>query len=287
MQGFKFQGKITTDNQGFDQLARFYHKASKLRDQWFDLNFDSVSWIDANLSPILMAMVYKLRNPNNLSFFIDYHALHRDLNVLKRNGLARHIVHPKHKKRFPKSDERNSTIPFKAVNLNNVDEFVTYIESSFLKHRGLENVKHEHKNKLQESYCEIFNNAEIHANTTAPVIACGQYFPQEAELKFTLVDLGEGFLKKIAQHTKGNEAIQKPEDAISWAVKGGTTKPDAPGGNGLKKIMQYCWKNGGELHIVSDGCYWAFKNKSIDTSKLTHPFTGATIHLIFRYLNTG
>ena len=40
MQGFKFQGKITTDNQGFDQLARFYHKASKLRDQWFDLNFD-------------------------------------------------------------------------------------------------------------------------------------------------------------------------------------------------------------------------------------------------------
>lgn len=285
MQGFNFKDQITTNYQGFDQLVSFYHEASRFNQQWYALNFDQLSWIDGNLSALLMAMVYKLRKENNLNFFIDFQALHRDLSVLKRNGLAHHIVPDTYKASFPQYDERDSTIPIKAVKLDDPDEFANYIENNFLKHRGLENVKHEHKNKIKNSYFEIFENAGIHANTSKPVLACGQYFPQEAKLKFTLVDLGEGFLKKIAEFTKENEHIQKPEDAISWAVKGGSTKPDAPGGTGLKGIMQYCLKNGGEMHIVSDGCYWAFRNKSIETCQLNQSFVGATIHLIFRYLN--
>ncbi|HQV77151.1 MAG TPA: hypothetical protein PLJ42_00020 [Chitinophagales bacterium] len=282
MSKFSFKGRLQTDPKGVQQLFDFYKFAKQYSNCWFTIDFEQLEWFDANLSSELLLYCYNLKKNNNLKFFIDYSILKGDLNVLSRNGFAYYVVH--NKEHFKPVDDRETVIPIKAFQPDNVDSFADYIENIFLKQRGLDKIDKDSKDRIKSSYFEIFDNVGIHANTKSPIICCGQHFPVSGELKFTLTDYGDGFLKKIAQHTL-NE-IKSGAEAISWAVKGGSTKPDAiKGGNGLKKIMMYCFKNGGELSIVSDGCFWSLQNKSINSQNLNNCRAGATIHLTFRYLN--
>ena len=115
----------------------------------------------------------------------------------------------------------------------------------------------------------------IHAETEWPIITCGQYFPYQKILKFTLVDFGVGFLKKIFNHTNGT--VNKPHEAIKWAIDGNSTKKNAKGGNGLKKIFFYCYKNNGSIHIITDGCYWV---QTIHNSNLLNSLSGMPIRNI-------
>lgn len=281
MSKFTFKGRIQTNPNGVQQLLDFYHFARQFKNCWFSLDFEQLEWIDANLSSELLLYCHNLKKYNNLKFFIDYAILKGDLNVLQRNGFAYYVVH--NKDNFKPQDSRDTVIPIRAFKPDSADSFSDYIENVLLKQRGLDKINKDSKERIKSSYFEIFDNVGIHANTKTAIICCGQHFPASGELKFTLTDYGDGFLKPIAQHTL-NEIKTSPE-AISWAVKGGSTKPDnIKGGNGLKKIMMYCFKNGGELSIVSDGCFWSFQNKSINTHQLKNMRDGATIHLTFRYL---
>lgn len=283
MESFSLTGKIETDFKSHAQILELFHHANKFRNCWFKIDLTSLTWIDANQSALLLILINHLKKNNGIKFFIDYQTLRNDLNILSRNGFAYHAVHDKNG--FQQYDSRESTVPIKAFKVEDADSFVEYIEGSLLKHRGLEGINSIEKVKVKNSYFEIFDNVGIHSNTSAPVLACGQFYPDAGTLKFTLVDLGDGFLKKISEFTKGNENIVKAKDAITWAVKGGSTKKEARGGTGLKGILSFCMKNGGELHIASDNCYWHFKNKSIDNHEIRKPIRGATIHLVFRFLN--
>ena len=113
------------------------------------------------------------------------------------------------------------------------------IEKDFLHQRGLKKMKFAEREQIISSYLEIFDNVGLHANTREPVFVCGQYFPYQGELKFSLVDLGEGFLKKIAEYTKDTKKISNAADAVSWAINGNSTKKDAKGGTGLKNIFLF------------------------------------------------
>ncbi len=64
-------------------------------------------------------------------------------------------------------------------------------------------------------FLEVFSNIHLHAHTKDPVFACGQYYPSKNLLKFTLVDLGVGFLEPISNFTKNQ--INEAEKAILWA----------------------------------------------------------------------
>jgi tetratricopeptide (TPR) repeat protein len=87
--------------------------------------------------------------------------------------------------------------------------------------------------KGQNSYFEIFDNVGVHANTIEPVITCGQLYPAARTLKFTLVDLGDGFLKKIARFTRGRE-YTRPVCSLAYPLL--PSKPsdrtDRPGQDG-------------------------------------------------------
>lgn len=282
MLSFSLSGYIRTDAKGTQALLDFYLFAKKYNNCWFNLNIENLYWIDANLSALLLRYCHLLKSENKIKFYIDYKSLKGHLNVLSRNGLAHFIVEDK--KYFQPYDNKETTIPVKAFRLDSVDGFVEYIESSLLKHQGLDGIIFEDKDKLKTSYFEIFDNVGQHGRTTYPILACGQYFPNECELKFTIVDSGCGFLKNIAEFTAGTINIKRASDAISWASKGNSTKKKEKGGTGLNKILSYCMKNGGGLHVVSDDCYWAFANRSINTFNIKNNLCGATIHLIFRYL---
>lgn len=280
---YKLEGRIETNYAGMQKLVNFYSFASKHSNCWFNLNIENLYWFDANLSSVLFLYCHLLKKNNKLKFFIDYASLKGDLNVLSRNGFAYYVV--ENKDSFVPYDDRETVIPIKAFKIDDANSFVNYIEQLLVKHRGLGNVKFSDKERIKNSYFEIFDNVGIHANSTTPVFACGQYFPAKNELKFSLTDFGDGFLSKIAKHTVGNENIKHAREAIDWAVKGNSSKENnIKGGNGLKKILTYCFNSGGSLQIVSDDCYWALENRTINTFKVTNHTRGTTIHLIFRYI---
>lgn len=274
---------ISTDYNGFLSLVGFYNYASKYSNCWVSLNFDGVNFIDANLCALLYSMIFQLRSLKNVKTFIDYSSLKRDLNVLNRNGFITHVLNKQFL--FKPYDNRDTTIPLLTMSAKDADGFCNYIESDFLHQRGLSGVALIDKTIIANSYLEIFSNVDLHANTTSPIFVCGQYFPKQGEVKFTLVDLGDGFLKKISEFTQGKENITKAADAINWAINGGSTKKDARGGTGLRNIYKYCLRSGGAMHIASNNCYYSVVNKSVTSFTIPNPFIGTTIHLIFRFIN--
>lgn len=278
---YKFPQEVRTNAAGNQVLANFYKFCCGYSNVWITIDWSGLTYMDANLSAVILAMVYKLKKERGLKFYLNYEDLKGPMNIFWRNGLAHYIYNTGRKP----TDERDSTVPIKAFKIADVDGFANYIEKQLLKHRGVEDVKFADKEKVKNSYFEIFNNIEIHAQTNMPIFACGQLFPQQNKLIFTLVDLGVGFLKNIREFTEKNtDKITNAVDAIGWAIKGNSTKTTAAGGTGLKKILFYCMKNNGSFHIVSDNCYWQFDG-SISNTKIANHFVGATIHLIFSYNN--
>jgi len=272
---FTFFDRIETNASGHEKLLSFFHKCKKHKAKPVELDFSGLEWIDANLSAVLAAFCYYLKNQNEVTFFIPYDQLQGPLNVLTRNGLSSLITDSS----LEPDDHKLSTIPVCYFNVDEVDSFAKYITYRFLGHRGAKSVQPENKERIKASYFEIFDNAGTHSETRYPVFTCGQFFPRKQEMKFTLVDLGCGFLSKIASYTQGN--INNAEEAIKWALQGNTTKQNSPGGTGLSDILKYCAENKGSLHIVTDDCYWAFNNGKKISRQLMCKNKGATLHLIF------
>lgn len=271
--------EVETNSIGVSELMKFYAFARQFRYKSVQLNLSAVNTVDANLSALILAIAHKLRAENKVNLFV---LLADHMNVFFRNGLMAHLQGKGNAN--PYEDNRHSTIPLNTFSVDDDAEFCQYLRRDFFGHRGLESLKSTTKVNLSTHYEEIFTNVGLHANTTSPVYSCGQYFPDKNVLKFTLVDVGDGFLKRIAQKTTGQ--VGTDNDAILWALRDLNTTKDiatyGPGGTGLKELKKYCAENNGSLHICSGSGYVNFlKDRSMEHT-LPIPFKGSMVNLIFR-----
>jgi len=128
--------------------------------------------------------------------------------------------------------------------------------------------------RFRESLFEIFENALEHSYTKYGVFACGQHYPKDERLDFTVVDLGIGFHGNI--HKKLG-VLFSPNEAIQWALTGKTTRIGRPGGLGLKLLREFINLNGGRLIIVSDVGYCELSRGNVSTQSLSKPFPGTAL----------
>ena len=158
-------------------------------------------------------------------------------------------------------------------------EFAKYINEKLLAHPSLRLDEGRIYN-IRKHLLEIFANIELHARTSSPIFACGQYYPKSYKLKFTLVDLGVGYLPPIHSFTKG--LVTSSSAAIAWALAGHNTTKVAttPGGLGLKELLTYCQTDAGELHIATGNAYWASTMTASNAAPVL-PFTGTIISIVF------
>jgi len=277
---YKFsQTTIDTNNRGIDELLQFYHFA-KAQPPYtkITLNLSNLTKFDANLSAVLLAINHRIKRQKKYLFVeIPGH-----INVLFRNGFVGHM---QGKGDDPAIfDNRDSTIPLKTFMKSEDESFCSYLKKDFFGQRGLDDVPAQHKTALRSHFEEIFTNVGLHAETEELVYTCGQFFPVEKVLKFSLLDLGVGFLKKIQPVSNGKVTCDR--EAIDWATFGGNSTKDkklhGPGGSGLKDIRDYCSQNSGSLHIVSGTCYWTIVNGKLFSYVLSRPFEGVMVNLIFR-----
>ena len=266
-------GRIKSNATGYKQLIGFYLSCSVHEDCVVSLDFTSVQWLDGNMCALFMAIIHKLNREKKLSFSIDrknYSHIKKHMDLLFSNGFLTDYV------KIPYS---NSAVVLTAFGIDEDQKFLNYISHDLLEHRDLK-ILPEKRAGIEDNFLEVFSNVQLHAATTEPIFACGQYFPAAGSLHFTLVDLGQGYLPEIERFTKG--AVNTAEGAIKWAIEeGNTTKKDAPGGTGLKNLLKFCNETNGLLSIITGDSYWSNNN----TVTAVPVFCGTTIQMIFNCKN--
>jgi len=269
----KFKGSICSDFSGINRLFDFYHQARKFTDITIYLDFYDLKWIDANLCALLHSILYKLNVDNNLKFSADLNFLKDKFNVLFRNGFISNGENV---------DDRQSVITLQAFNSKDKDGFINYIENDLLCNRGMPEFSEDQEDRIIDSLIELFNNIDCHSQSEHPFFVCGQYFPKNRKVVFSMVDLGVGFLPPIQAKTHGE--IMEWSESIKWAlIKNNTSKFDAPGGLGLSDLHSYCQENNGILQIVTGDAFWSSNLSSTDyeCQKIKNCYVGTIINLHF------
>ena len=270
---------LETNHIGIGELMQFYSYAKNFSYTSVTLNISPTNHIDANLSAVILAISHKLKIERKVNLYIE---LGDGKGVFFRNGLISHLQGNGNNNQYP--EDRESTIPLTTFYADEDETYCNYLSNDFFSHRGLDNVPRKIKDALRTHYLEIFTNVGLHANTTHPVFTCGQYFPEKRQLKFTLIDLGDGFLKKIHESTNGQ--VRDDKTAILWATEGINSTKDkilfGPGGTGLKEIKKYCNENNGSLHICSGTGYVNMMSNRTFEYNLRTPFPGSIINIIIR-----
>lgn len=271
----KLEDCLYTDYSGIKQIFNFYHKAAEFYNTTVYIDFYELNWMDANLSALFGAVLHKLTEENKLQFSADLNYVESKLNVLFRNGFLN--------SENINADDQNSTISFRSFDCTDKVGFISYIENDLLQHRGMPNLDSSAKDNIIDSLIEVFCNIQIHAKTNHPFFVCGQFYPKQKKLLFTIVDLGVGFLPAIQQKTEG--AIDCSENAIQWAIqKGNTTKQHKPGGIGLSDLYSYFKETNGNLQIITGDTFWAIEleKTAIPHFKFQNPFVGSILNLFFQ-----
>ena len=270
----KLKGTIATTQYGHQKLISLYRECSGFSDTSIKVCFKDLTWIDANMAALLQAIVRKLERENRLDLVADLTESTKDFRVLFRNGLF--------KLDTLEIPDTGTSIRLKEFFKTDIDTFVQYIESDFLEFPNLA-MDNNSRETIIQSLIEVFNNYEIHAQADYPIFLCGQYYPKKKTLKFTVVDLGIGFLKPIEAKVP---IIDTYEKAINWAlVEGNTTKKDAPGGLGLCELRYSMEGNNGSLEIISGNAYKTCGTKNgtrFESCKILNDYhLGTTINLVF------
>ena len=271
---------IETNPHGFRELLNFCATTISKPNESFELDLSLLNNIDANLASFLAAIKYKLDKRNN-KLFVRFAGA--TFGVFKRNGLISFnsgIVND-----TTIQDDRESTIPLRLFMPTDDSKFTSYLKNDFFGHRGATEHTKTIKDQLTGHFTEVYQNVFMHANTTEPIFTCGQFYPKQKELKFTLVDLGDGFLRKIKEKTEGK--ITSEASAIQWALLGNSTRnieKFGPGGGVLKAIHEYCRKHNGSLLIISGSEYCNAGSGPVESGKLPCPFKGSIVNLILRNL---
>lgn len=277
MPTIKLTDRIQTDFSGYNKLTGFYHEASTYRDEQIHICIEDLKWMDANLSALLDAILYKLRNENHLTFTMDFDLAERKFDVLLRNGFLKQAEEV--------SDVQKSTLPNMHFNIQDKNPYMDYLNKWLINHRGFPRQYSSLQDSLVDQLIEVFGNSHHHSGSHYPFFVCGQFFPSQACLILSMVDLGEGFLPRINQVDR---TIQNSRQAIQWALKkGNSTKyilDGTPGGLGLTGLLEYCNESNGGMQIISGDGFWSSEYEGIlaNGRKIIKPFNGTMVNLFFR-----
>lgn len=263
-------GTIRSDRDSYQTLIDFYSQTKDLFLEDIILDFSRTGWFDANLSAVLGAILYNLKEDFNDVYFENMHS--GTENILKRNLFLSYYGESS------LADGYNTTIKYHRFRSNEEKLFSNYLDEEL--HSKLpDTIPDKLKKKIIESIFEIFNNAVIHSNCDN-IFACGQYYHNKNLLKFTIVDIGETIQKKVNDFT--DDDLSSVE-AIEWSLQSGNTtrQGNIPGGIGLKLIREFMRNNKGKIQIISSDGFWQEYNGRERKHLFTCKFDGTIVNLEF------
>ena len=272
---YELKGSISSTHFGYAKLLDVYRFCKKYNNCTIMICFRNCSWFDANMSAVLRAILYKLREENNIKFYSEKKYADK-FPILISNGF------------FKSNNDRiikystGTEVKLREFDKKQDQEYYEYVENDLLNHSGIK-IDSNTKYYISECLIEAFGNFEIHSKKEYPLFVCGQYYPKKKLFIFTIQDLGVGFLNPISEL---HPAIDTYEKAIKWAIiKGNTTKSGIPGGLGMDELKSNMMNVGGKFEVISGDCYHTCEckdGKVIDNyKKINCDYIGSTINLVF------
>lgn len=260
---------INNTFESYQKLIDFYQEH---KDKDFDIiHLELRSWFAANMCAALGSILDILSNNfNTISF--DYISPDIERILLKNDFLSF----------FGRSrllDNHHTTIRFLKLKTTDGKYFNNYVVHELIGRAELPKMSELVKAKMTEAIYEIFVNAQIHSDSKQ-IYTCGQFFPNENKIEFTIVDTGIGFKRKVNERFNSNlSSIQ----AIEWAIKDkNTTKVGVTGGIGLALLKEFIEKNKGKMQIVSDDGFYQFDIQGERMQLFNGSFPGTIVNLQFR-----
>ena len=269
--------QLVTINNTFESYQKLISFYQEHKDKLFDtIHLEIRHWFAANMCATLGSILDKFTdNLNNIQ--IDHISPDIERILLKNDflsyyGKARII------------DNYQTTIKFLKLKPTDGKFFKKYVIEELIGRSELPQMSPLLKQKMTEAIYEIFVNAQIHSNSDN-IYTCGQFFPNEHKIEFTIVDTGIGFKRKINERFNKNlSAVQ----AIEWAVKDKhTTKVGITGGIGLAFLKEFVTKNRGKMQIVSDDGFYQFDSQVEITNTFDGAFPGTIVNLQFKTDDTN
>ena len=263
-------GSIQHDQSGFEEIASLYARAKNCSFEDIEIDMGKTTWISADMCAAFGAVLSRMENKINTVSLINVRG-DKVHDILSRNGFLSHHG----RDRIP--DLYGTTIAYKRFNVEDSRNFAYYIEHDFLNRPQIPRMSPRLLKKFGNSLCEIFSNAVVHSRTDA-IFSCGQFFPKDESLTFTVADSGTGIKENIRTHWDHD---LPPEKAIDWATRVNNTakRGEEPGGLGLNLLCRFIDLNGGDLQIASDAGYWRRSKEIIAARPLRHPFPGTVVSL--------
>lgn len=275
MTRFLFPERIESSFNGYSVFVDFYEQTRPLSMEKIALDFRQTNWFEANLSAVLGSLLnYHLEKLNTFTF---ENLSTKVSNVLKRNHFLSNFGD------LPINDYYKTTIQYRKFKTTEENYFKEYLDNELLSKEEMPGMSALLRKKINESIFEIFNNAAIHGDCKN-VFTCGQYYPTNNRLDFTIVDLGKTIKTGVNNFLKKNLS---GIECIVWAVEEGNTtkRRTIPGGLGLSLIRGFLKINGGMIQIISADGYWEQRINSVDKKALPKNFPGTIVNLEFNLID--
>ncbi len=271
MYKYKIPQDIVSDYNGYKVLIDFFHYTKDAFLETIEIDFSKTNWFEANLLAALGAILSNLEsnlctiNLTGLSFKLE--------GIFSKNHFLSNFGG------YKIEDYYQTTIKYKKFKPNEEKVFKYYLDNELLSKTALPQMSTGLRKKINESIFEIFNNAIIHGKSN-DIFSCGQYYPRNNKLDFTIVDLGKSIKSNVNNYLNKQ---MKGSEAIDWAVQeGNTTKNgDTPGGLGLSLIRDFLRLNGGKIQIISCEGYWEQIGIRINQMSFENEFDGTIVNLEF------
>ena len=259
--------KVTTTYDGFEKLIEV-EKMLQCSGDNSPVDVQIPGWFDANMSAPLGAILERQKQKGRVIYISSAP------EILQRNHFLSHFEVP------IRPDIYKTTIRYHCFGIDKRQSYLfqNYISAHF----------HENSNVLpamtiallkrfRTSIFEIYANSCEHSDSTCGVFACGQTYPKQKSVDFTIADAGIG----IARNIERAFGVPIPPDyALIWALRQGTTtrkSSSIPGGIGLHIIRQFIKLNGGRLLVISDRGYWEMKGEQTELKTFKYPFPGTVV----------
>jgi hypothetical protein len=260
---------IDSTFQCYEQIIKLYNECKNILFE--DINISLEQWFGANLSSALGGVLDKIEaNFNKIKIENVPDSIK---TIIQKNDFLSHYG-------FPRLPDNYGTI-IKYLKLKPADGrfFYNYVVKELLYRPELPAMSLPLKKKITESIYEIFVNAQYHSETEF-IYTCGQFYPSQHKIEFTITDTGIGFKNKVNRRFNRNlTSIQ----AIKWATtEGHSTKVGISGGIGLALLKEFVKKNNGKIQIVSDDGFYQLDANGEQKKLFSYPFPGSIVNVQFR-----
>lgn len=265
---FNFPNKIDNEYSGINNLIEIHNELQKHFFENIDLNFSNTGYIAANLSAVLGAILDDGIDTNSYEFVSLKPKVKK---ILQKNNFLSFYGYER------LEDTYNTTIMYKKFKANHVQAFTEYLYDELFSKCDLPTMTKAFQKQLAGSLVEIFVNADMHGHCLY-TYTCGQYFPNNHILNFTIVNLGKTMRENLIEFTNSDLTKISGINAINWAVKDHTTTKFITGGLGLANARKFIKSNKGKIQIISDDGFWQENVYGIICKEFTLRFLGTIVN---------